>query len=78
MRTSLFQGGFAGHNTISVTPTRENYRKVEETFKSVLEATEKEKLVFLSYIFSAFDSFDESFVFYKQVCHEEISERSLL
>uniref|UniRef100_A0A0M3IEN0 Cytochrome b5 heme-binding domain-containing protein n=1 Tax=Ascaris lumbricoides TaxID=6252 RepID=A0A0M3IEN0_ASCLU len=36
-------GGFAGHNTISVTPTRENYRKVEETFKSVLEATEKEK-----------------------------------
>uniref|UniRef100_F1KQX5 WD repeat-containing protein 59 n=1 Tax=Ascaris suum TaxID=6253 RepID=F1KQX5_ASCSU len=42
-RLNWLLGGFAGHNTISVTPTRENYRKVEESFKSVLEATEKEK-----------------------------------
>ncbi|VDM41116.1 unnamed protein product [Toxocara canis] len=36
-------GGFAGHSTIPVTPTRENYRKLEESLKAVLQPTEKEK-----------------------------------
>ncbi|KHN86464.1 WD repeat-containing protein [Toxocara canis] len=42
-RLSWLLGGFAGHSTIPVTPTRENYRKLEESLKAVLQPTEKEK-----------------------------------